>query len=228
MARAKRLWRAVPRLSPRVWATWEEAYLRIKSQVGVHDLVLHDLCGHLLEGRNGWLDSAVRLLPFHDANDPRLSESTARYRIKTPVCGVLKPSFWSRCRLSATGVAAVPKEMALAGRRYFFVRRKQLDKLYPLTSRTEHVSGSSPSPSSPPRGRPVQYDWLSIDAEIVRRCLERMPEKQYAFVAEIQAWCKETGRPVPSPTELNPRIQVLRAVVQNAKNNYRNYRNDCP
>jgi hypothetical protein len=222
VAQPKKLWREVPKLSLRDWAPLDEAYARIEQQVGARDLALFDLAEHL---RSGELGGAERVLPYSDANLPRLPERTARYRIKAPVCRVFKRQFWSECRLNiwsggkCVRVWGLPgeRERSLEGNHFFFVRRRKLDKLYPVAANERPRSDDL---SEPPLRRQELPPGVSRLQQMRREGFFKKPgvEQKRAIAWALDEYPPDGDIPASlTPSEMAEKIQQWRMLRDKPK-----------
>jgi hypothetical protein len=169
----------------REWAPLDEAFVRIKARVGTRDLALHDLFRDL--STPGRLGSAERILPYRDTSlswnalpyhskEPlsRALPSTPRVSFVSCINVVLAPSEWAGYKL--LDVIGHPDRVRvypptgrfLHGQHFFFVRRADLDRLYPLSEPQTALSpeqvpiakieAEKPQPSSLEPGKPVVDD----------------------------------------------------------------------
>jgi hypothetical protein len=108
----KKLWRPVKEWMSREWATKKEAWLRVHAALSENiELTRRDLKAHLLAKR---LVGAARIIA------PDGSER----------CIIFKPAFWEPVELSfAWSMTGCEKYVSEGW--HFFVRRRELDRLYP-------------------------------------------------------------------------------------------------
>jgi hypothetical protein len=134
-------------LNPREWASLDDAFARIKASVSSTYVALYDLTRDLREGRLG---SATRAISYDGSKS---------------VCAILKPPFWRD--LSLDDVVNVrpdgtiehtnrvrvwpPRGRRFTGRRVFFVRRRDLDKVYPIATPSDRRATMKFVPQPPPK-----------------------------------------------------------------------------
>jgi hypothetical protein len=109
---------------------------------------------------------------------------------------------------------------------HLFVRRADLDRLYPIhatpTMRAATQSDDSRLPERR-RGPMTTHNWHSIDGEIARRCIDpktgrvAVPKKENALVAEMRTWCKEQGWAVPAISEMSEAVRRICAALRTAQ-----------
>jgi hypothetical protein len=193
----------------------DAAIARIKdSGVGSFELACRDLYEHVLAGR---MKSGVR----HVASE-RSSETR----------GILRPEFWRgveivpwRSRNPAPGqVRATNEGQPLAGGSwYFFVRRADLNKLYPLPTTP---AASRPGINQPPqrrRGPATTHDWHSICGEIARRCVDRktgrvsVPENESALADAVLQWLSDQDLGQPADSEMPEAVKRICAALRTAQ-----------
>jgi len=176
MARPRKRSRVVPNLPAREWAPLDEAFARIKNHVGSGDLVLRDLYRDLVREEDG-LGSAERIVPFRGAFAP--------YHIREEVCRTLEPSYWLSRELrdnpaNRENVVVWPRPREgrpIDGVHYYFVRRRDLDRLYPAGA----TSSDRPIEPQPPRRarrkdkRPTQRKGSRIQDAIKQGTAEEWP-----------------------------------------------------
>jgi hypothetical protein len=166
-------------LDPREWASFDEAFVRLKACVGSRDLALHDLLRDLRTP--GRLGSAERILPYSDTWRP--------YRIKEALCRILEPSYWAaafelRDVIGHSDRVRVEPSTGsfLDGRHYFFVRRRDLDRLYPPanTNLQEEATGSKPGSASAWIDElwPDDDEWRLLSAKDVYKAIAKEAEKR--------------------------------------------------
>jgi hypothetical protein len=123
-------------LSPREWAPLEEAFNRIKAWIGSTELTERDLHQDLLTGR---LKSAVRCIE-PDGTETRIILEPAFWRWPPANAGV--SSLWTDWWKGRFEVGHLVEGRIETKTRYFFVRRCDVDKFYPIAT----SSGPQPSP----------------------------------------------------------------------------------
>jgi len=109
---------------------------------------------------------------------------------------------------------------------YPFVRRVDLNKLYPIPA-TPTMAAAPQSddirPQERRRGPLLKHDWLAIAGEIARRCIDpktgrvAVPKKESALVGEMRTWCKEKGWAVPVPSEMSEAVRLVCAPLRTAQ-----------
>jgi hypothetical protein len=182
-----------------------EAFERIMKARRSRDLTERDLLHHLRAGR---LIAAARSVG----------------RDGTETCQQLKPDYWNGLRLthvSATGQVRVDGRRTFAGSSWFFVRRRDLDKLYPAAAA---VAGSPDGRASARklRLRSTTHDWFTICGEIARRCHDRsgriaVPKNESKLAREVAAWLVERGKEEPADSELREAVRHICAALREAK-----------
>jgi|SRR5450631_1085342 hypothetical protein len=181
---------------PPDWLTLNAVFTRIREGWGSRDLAASELHQALLDGR---LKSAAVLV--------RPTGERERH--------FLKPEFWRQFELAAAldgaSVRCRPvKGMATTGAWYFFVRRSDLDALYPPDKPTQPVETESPRRRP---GPPTKYDWHKIDGEIARRCIDpktkqlKIPKRQSKLVKDVLEWCdQEFKDKTPGQSEMQEAV----------------------
>jgi hypothetical protein len=165
--------------SPAEWVPLREAYDRVRVAVGGQGIAERDLREHLRTP--GTLPSIVRRF----APDG------------TETCELLDPEYWNDRTPEGGGNSAFQVRMirpvsnvVVSVRGYFFVRRQELDKLYPVPgSSMSSRDDDEPLPSRAPRGPKPEHDWRrEVGREIARIALagEREPS-----APEMLEWCIE-------------------------------------
>jgi hypothetical protein len=100
---------------------------------------------------------------------------------------------------------------------YFFVRRPELDKLYPV------AAVATPGDMRPPprrRGPVVTHDWFAICGEIARRCIDRrsgrvrVPNNESALAADVLAWCLDEHDKEPAESEMREAVKRVCAALR--------------
>jgi hypothetical protein len=145
----------------------KEAWLRVYAALSENmRLTRRDLKAHLLAKR---LVGAGRVI----ASDG------------TEHCRIFKPAFWEPIELPyAWLVSGYEKHSSEGEAWYFFVWRRELDRLYPVTAASEQ-----PTPAA--HGRPAPQ----------RRKPGRKPDWRLTYAGEAYLFKQRTGR-LPSATEL--------------------------
>ena len=156
------------------WAPIDEAYARAKAALGWRALAEHDLCAHLRDGR---INSAVRslrrdgghafgLLPQALWRDLRLQEG-----LKLGPDGTT-PVDSGKVRVTAARDSEAAKMLALARAWWFFVARRDLDRLYPIGGPEAADARRQPPQTGRKPGRRPAYDWPKVVfKELYRRAL---------------------------------------------------------
>jgi hypothetical protein len=127
---------------------------------------------------------------------------------------VLKPEWWQQYKgltVEGDGVQVWPP-YRVQGRWYIFVRRSDLDELYPETVPAE--PSKTTKPPSRRSGRPVTHDWHTICGEIARRCIDpksrrlALPKNEAKLRDDIMEWCA-TG-----PLGKEPSVSEMREAIR--------------
>jgi hypothetical protein len=102
----------------------------------------------------------------------------------TETCERLAPDFWNGLRLTyITDLTCAVQGRAFPGRTWFFVRRRDLDKLYPVAA-TASTAASPPVPVPAPEpvrrkpGKQPTHDWPTLVTREVKRIIragEKVP-----------------------------------------------------
>jgi hypothetical protein len=157
------------------WASINQAYARAKAALSSRILAERDLAEHLRAGR---LNAAARTVARGDEG--------------RDVFSLLPPAFWrgltlqegltpdpagmpvdsGKVRVTARDAEAA-KTIAQARRWWFFIARRDLDKLYPVGGGEEQ---QAPQPGRK-RGRPPTHNWHEIvAAELIKRAKAGEPD----------------------------------------------------
>jgi hypothetical protein len=198
-------------LSASEWATLNEAFVRIKAHVahvGAHDLTIHDALHNLFHDLRtpGRLGSAERILPFR--SDPPW---TSPSHIKEPLSRILAPSDWASRELGVN--RGHPDHVRISthagrfidGTHYVFVRRADLDRLYPDTV-ASHGSKRRTTKKSPRREPPIYGMIRQKAAELHPQGYERVKTNVLVDVVS-----NAFGKNAPS------RYQIERALDRRGK-----------
>ena len=163
----QKLWRTTKPWMPHEWATKKEAWLRVHAALSKNiELTRRDLKAHLLAKR---LVGAARVIA------PDGSER----------CIIFEPAFWGPVEFTfAWLMTGCDKYVSEGEAWHFFVRRRELDRLYPVTAASEQ-----PTPAA--HGRPAPQ----------RRKPGRKPDWRLTYAGEAYLFKQRTGR-LPSATEL--------------------------
>ena len=147
----RKLWRTAKPWVPHEWATMKEAWMRVHAALSENmKLTQRDLKGHLLAKR---LVGAARVI----APD------------ETERCIIFEPAFWEPVELPyAWLVSGCGKHASEGEAWYFFVRRRELDRLYPITAASEQRTTAAaqpghddvqPTPQRRKPGRKITKGW---------------------------------------------------------------------
>jgi hypothetical protein len=186
--------------SAREWVPLTDAFLQVMSNVGRRDLARNLFKRDLLSGQLG----SMKILP-----DGTMT--------------LLNPSDWQQLTLQVPlrpqeGVGVQPYVDG-----YIYVRRVDLDKLYPIPATPTMTAATQSDDSRPPerrRGPLTTHDWHSIDGEIARRCIDpktsrvAVPKKESALVADMRTWCKEQGWAAPATSEMSEAVRRVCAPLR--------------
>jgi hypothetical protein len=199
---AEKLWREVKALPPHEWASFDEAYDRIFAHV--RHLAGDDLRQDILDRR---LLSAARYGKFDN-----------KARLITQAWMILDPMFFEPLGIQKSRDGVWVDDQP-AGFLNFFVRRRELDKHYPVTQ-----SGGRPTNSLEPpprrRGRLTTHDWHSIDGEIARRCINQktrrlqVPKNENKLAEDMLNWLSEKGIDPPAPSEMREAVKRICASLR--------------
>jgi hypothetical protein len=134
---------------------------------------------------------------------------------------LLNPSDWEQWRVLVPSLRVHgwdPNENA-----HLFVRRVDLDELYPIPATPSMTAATQSDDNRPPerrRGPVTTHDWHSIDGEIARRCINpktgrvSVPKKENALVAEMRTWCKDQGWAAPATSEMSEAVRRVCAALR--------------
>ena len=171
----QKLWRTTKPWMPHEWATKKEAWLRVHAALSENiELTQRDLKAHLLAKR---LVGAARVIK---------PDGSERYII-------LEPAYWGPVELTfAWSMTGWEKYVSEGETWYFFVRRRELDRLYPVTAGSEQRTtpaqpAQDDAPPRPKPGQKITKGWRLTAA------------------VELDGFIKEKGRR-PSGPELSERV----------------------
>jgi hypothetical protein len=184
-------------LSPAEWAPLQEAYDRVKTASGA--IAVHDLRRHLRTP--GVLPSARRAFVLDGTE-------------VVETCELLDPAFWDS-HSPRPADATIRVEIVIAGQHivqlvpgYFFVRRQELDKLYPPPGPGLSSSDESLPSIGVRRGRKPTSDWQKlVTYELVDRS---RAGKSVPAAREMCDWCIDKFDWQPDVSEMHKLIGMLR------------------
>jgi len=164
---------------PHEWATMNEAWLRVYATLFENiELTQRDLKAHLLAKQ---LVGAARVIA---------PDGSERFII-------FEPAFWEPVELTFAWLVS-GYEKQKGERWYFFVRRRELDRLYAVTAASEQATApaaqpahddAQPTPQRRKPGPPPNYDWQThVMREVIKRL--RAGEKFPTAPAMLQ-WCED-------------------------------------
>jgi hypothetical protein len=177
----RKLWRTVKEWVPHEWATKKAAWLRVYAALSENvELTQRDLRADLLAKR---LVGAARVIA------PDGSER----------CIIFKPAFWEPVELTFAWLMTGCEKYVSEGEKWhFFVRRRELDRFYPVTAASEQPTApaaqpayddAQPTPQRRKPGPPPNYDWQThVMREVIKRL--RAGEKFPTAPAMLQ-WCED-------------------------------------
>ena len=112
-------------------------------------------------------------------------------------CMIFEPAFWEPVELTFAWLVS-GYEKQKGERWYFFVRRRELDRLYAVTAASEQATApaaqpahddAQPTPQRRKPGPPPNYDWQThVMREVIKRL--RAGEKFPTAPAMLQ-WCED-------------------------------------
>ena len=169
-----KLLRTAKRWVPREWATMNEAWLRVHAALSKKmRLTRRDVKAHLLAKR---FVGAARVIA------PDGSER----------CMIFEPAFWEPVELPYAYLESGYEKHASKGEEWhFFVRRRELDRHYPVTAASEQPTTPAtrrahdhlePTPQRRKPGRKITKDWRLFAAHAA-----------YEFKKRTRATAKRTG-----------------------------------
>jgi hypothetical protein len=198
-------------LGPPDWLPLDAAFERIQDGFGSRDLAAGELYQAMLDGRLG---SGAVWLPPLPAGQHVGPISTAGKKSQG-----LKPEFWQQFEglvVTDRGLRAWPtKGRMLVGRWRFFVRRADLDRLYPASAKGDGTK--------PPRRRtgPVPtHDWHSICGEIACRCVDpktkrvQVPKNESRLAQAMLQWCQDNYGLEPAESEMREAVRRVCATLR--------------
>jgi hypothetical protein len=180
---------------PPDWLPLETTFARIRQGWGSRDLAAGELHQALLDGRLGSAAVLVR----------RTGQRERHF---------LEPEFWRQFEMYADSDGRVQprpvKGKAVTDRWHFFVRRSDLDALYPPDKPIQAPETQPPRSRS---GQPTKYDWHKIEGEIAARCIDpktkmlKIPKRQSKLVNDLLAWCdQEFKGKTPGQSEMQEAV----------------------
>jgi hypothetical protein len=188
----KKLWRPVKEWMSREWATKKEAWLRVHVALSENiELTRRDLKAHLLAKR---LVGAARIIA------PDGSER----------CIIIKPAFWEPVELSfAWSMTGCEKYVSEGEAWHFFVRRRELDRHYPVAVSAEQTEPQQPAKlrHTPPGPSPT-HDWPEHSAFEVGRIVER--ENKWPSAPRMCGWCMDKWRWEPDDSDMRELLRRLK------------------
>jgi hypothetical protein len=96
-----------------------------------------------------------------------------------------------------------------------YIRRAELDALYPPAK--QPAQAEADTPKGRPPGRPTKYDWHTICGEIAARCIDpktqklKIPKNQSKLAEEVLQLYRDGG---PSMTEMQEAVRLVLAVLR--------------
>src|SRR5262249_44528682 len=109
-------------------------------------------------------------------------------------------------------------------RGHLFVRRVDLDKLYPSPA-TPTMTAAHQDDTRPPerrRGRILKHEWIAIAGEIARRCVHSktgrvlVPKNERNLARQMLAWCQENYGEEPAESEMREAVKAICATLRTA------------
>jgi hypothetical protein len=187
----RNLWRTANPWVPHEWVTMKEAWLRVHAALSENmRLTRRDLKAHLLAKR---LVGAARIIA------PDGSER----------CIIFEPAFWEPVELPYAYLVSGCEKHASEGEAWhFFVRRRELDKHYPIGERPETATlATSSSPQRRKPGPKIKKDWrLYVAAETHRI---RETENRTPSAAELALLCEQKLNYQPDPSDIQKLLRML-------------------
>jgi hypothetical protein len=196
-------WRLVEAWRPADWAPFKEAWQRVEAVIGSSLwLIQRDLRQDFLDGR---LIAAVR----------RISPDGTETRV------ILNPTFWQRLKVnyawSITGWQAEARKGEIW---VFVVRRRELDRLYPIATLGRPGTDGLPlvDLSDAPRQKPgpkYKDDWPVVTAsEIIRLALSARDREMLKNVSALGRYMKkfleeQIGSAPKDPGAIEEMLRVL-------------------
>jgi hypothetical protein len=196
-------WRLVKAWQPADWSPFKEAWQRVEAVIGSSLwLIQRDLRQDFLDGR---LIAAVR----------RISPDGTETRV------ILNPTFWQRLKVnyawSITGWQAEARKGEIW---VFVVRRRELDRLYPIATLGRPGTDGLPlvDLSDAPRQKPgpkYKDDWPVVTAsEIIRLALSARDREMLKNVSALGRYMKkfleeQIGSAPKDPGAIEEMLRVL-------------------
>jgi hypothetical protein len=205
MARPKKLAQLVVVLPAREWASLDEAFDRVKLWVGSVELTRRKLRQDLVDGQL----QAAALCIARDGTETWLSFSPAWWQPLKISPPILLHDSTDCCRVEGEAEGWDRK----LERRYFLVRRAELDKLYPGAELDKLYPVAAPNeqadnPTSPRRtpGPRPEKDWPAhVERELIRRGLGKMTAE------DLCQFCEDT-------LDYQPDVSAMRKLLRRLLN----------
>jgi len=178
---------------PHEWATKKEAWLRVHAALSENiELTQRDLKAHLLAKR---LVGAARVIA------PDGSER----------CIIFEPAFWGPVELTfAWSMTGCEKHARKDEKWHFFVRRRELDRLYPVTAASEQPTPGAHGEPTPQRRKPGPKDetgWrltYAGEAYLFKQKMGRLPS-----ATELAKICADKLEYQPDPRSIQRLLNSL-------------------
>ena len=186
----RKLWRTTKRWVPHEWVTMKEAWLRVYAALSENmRLTRRDLKAHLLAKR---LVGAGRVIA---------SDGTER-------CRIFKPAFWEPIELPYAWLVSGCEKHASEGEAwYFFVRRRELDRLYPATAASERRTTPAAQPTPQRRKPGPKAGWrltYAGEAYLFKQRMGRLPS-----AIELAKICADKSKYQPDPRSIQRLLSHL-------------------
>jgi hypothetical protein len=193
-------------LSSPDWVPLNTALQRIKDSTGSVRLAGIDLQQALLGGR---LKAAARLL-----NHQGIEERAA-----------LSPSYWEQvalhvCEKGDVQLLPLEADRVAPGELHVFVRRSDLDRLYPSAGSEDDGKVDRAEQPARRRGPFPKYKWHEIDGEIARRCFDsktgrvRVHNNERRLAAAMLEWCQYKYGREPVESEMREAVKRVCAALR--------------
>lgn len=193
----------------------QDAFFRVRENVGSREVAAQDLYQDLLDGR---LPSAIREF---DRNEVQVSarilerDYWRQFVLRASPRSPGEPDRGARLRMRDADLYPFWSAM-------FYAQRAKLDHLYPASAPPQGDEGgfpiSAPAPSF--RRRKGKHLWSEISGEIARRCIDpltrrvNVPENELKLADDVLQWCENKWKRQPPLSDMRELVAAICAALR--------------
>jgi hypothetical protein len=202
--------RQLPLESPN-WIVLVDGHRRRWEQVGDPELAARDLTEIMAREVDGI--RSMRRPKYRDKSEPDGELLSSSYWVEHEACWMRRESkepIFAVCRRDRRHAVGPDGFLGPSFHYVYYCWKPDIEKIWPLSAAMQLPLAKTPE-TPVKRGRPTEYDWPRIAAEIALRVCRTMPTASDSkIVAAVAQWCEQEFGKEPATSELHKFVSVLR------------------